>query len=84
MARTSLEHAFIAGGSLWSDGKTFAPVKECAGVQLGAAQIAATCQKFLEGSDKARLQWKLEQQFREFEARPWPPVTAESSRAEER
>ena len=37
MARTSLEHAFITGASLWSDGKTFAPVKECAGVQPGAA-----------------------------------------------
>ena len=29
MARTSLEHAFIAGSSLWSDGKTFSPMKEC-------------------------------------------------------
>ena len=41
----------------------------------------ATCQKFLDGSDKARLQWKLEQQFREFEGREWPAATVESSRA---
>jgi len=81
MARTSLEHAFIKGSSLWSDGRTFAPVKECAGVQPGAASPAATCQQFLDGSDKARLQWQLEQQFREFEARQWPVITAESSRA---
>ena len=81
MSRTSLEHAFIKGASLWSDGKTFAPVKECAGVQFGAASPAATCQKFLDGSDKARLQWRLEQQFREFEGRDWLAVTVESSRA---
>jgi len=81
MARTSLEHAFINGGSLWSDGKTFAPVKECVGVQTGAASPAATCQKFLDSSEKARLQWQLEQQFREFEAREWPAAKIESSRA---
>ncbi len=69
MARTSLEHAFVSGGSLWSDGKSFAPVKECYGaIQHGAAPSPA-CQKFLDSSEKARLQLKLEQQFREFEGR---------------
>ena len=81
MARTSLEHAFIDGGSLWNDGKTFVPVKECAGITSGAASPAAACQKFLDGSEKARLQWQLEQQFREFEARQWPEARVESSRA---
>ncbi len=66
MARTSLEHSFVAGSSLWSDGKTFAPIKECTSVQSGAAPSSA-CQKFLDSSEKARLQLKLEQQFREFE-----------------
>jgi adenosine deaminase len=80
MARTSLQHAFIQGPSLWSDGKTFAPVKECAGMQ-SAKTPGATCQKFMDGSEKARLQWELEQQFREFEGREWPAVTVESSRA---
>jgi adenosine deaminase len=80
MARTSLQHAFIQGSSLWSDGKTFAPVKECAGMQ-SAKTPGATCQKFMDGSEKARLQWELEQQFREFEGREWPAVTVESSRA---
>jgi len=78
MARTSLEHAFIAGSSLWSDGKTFTPVKECAGAQ-SIATVSAGCQKFLDSSEKARLQLKLEQQFREFEGRIWP-VKVESSR----
>ena len=30
MARTSLQFAFIAGGSLWSDARKFVPVTECA------------------------------------------------------
>ncbi|HEY4930706.1 MAG TPA: adenosine deaminase [Terriglobales bacterium] len=80
MARTSLEHAFLKGTSLWSDGKTFVPAKECAGLQAATTPSAA-CQSFLDGSDKARLQWQLEQQFREFEGRKWPAVTVERSRA---
>ena len=80
MARTSLEHAFLKGNSLWGSGKSFVPVKECAGLQTTATPSAA-CQSLLDGSDKARLQWQLEQQFREFEGRQWPAITAESSRA---
>jgi adenosine deaminase len=80
MARTSLEHAFIKGDSLWSNGKTFVPAKECAGIQPGAAP-SRTCQKLLNGSEKAGLQWKLEQQFREFESTKWPASIVESSRA---
>ncbi len=79
MARTSLEHAFVSGGSLWSDDKSFVPVKQCAGIQPGVTPSSG-CQKYLETSEKAQLQLKLEQQFREFEARQWP-ATAESSRA---
>ena len=80
MTRTSLEHTFIKGGSLWIDGKAFVPVKECAGLQSPATPSSA-CQSFLNGSEKAGLQWQLEQQFHEFEAREWPAVTVESSRA---
>jgi adenosine deaminase len=67
MARTSLEHAFIGGASLWRDGKAFTVVKECAGV----TSPSGACQKFLDGSEKARLQWKLETEFRQFEANSW-------------
>ncbi len=71
MARTSLEHAFIGGPSLWRDGKAFIVVKECASDKVAATQPSAVCQKFLDGSEKARLQWKLETEFRQFEANPW-------------
>jgi hypothetical protein len=80
MARTSLEHSFIHGASLWSDGKTFAPVKDCAGSVSGAT-VPLACQKFLEANEKAKLQMTLEQQFREFEGRKWPAITVESSPA---
>ena len=83
MARTSLEHAFLAGPSLWSDGKAFVPVKDCAGIFSGPA-VSASCQKFLDSSEKARLQFQLEQQFREFESGKWPTVTAENPRAGKR
>ena len=80
MARTSLEHAFLPGASLWRNPKTFVPVPECAGDRAGAKLASARCQKFLDGSEKARLQWKLESNYREFETRDWV-VTAGSSRA---
>jgi len=80
MARTSLEHSFIHGASLWNDSKAFAPVKDCAAA-TSSTTISAACQTFLDASDKAKVQLKLEQQFREFESRKWPAITAESSPA---
>ena len=71
MARTSLEYAFVPGASLWSDGKNFVMVKEC-----GGGGTSAACQKLVGSSEKARLQWKLEEQFREFEGQGWRAETA--------
>lgn len=69
MARTSLEHAFVSGDSLWSDGFAFTLVRACTTDQ-GTAKPSTGCQRLLDGSQKARLQWRLEQQFRDFEAKP--------------
>jgi hypothetical protein len=80
MARTSLEHAFIHGASLWSEGKTFAPVKDCVAA-VSSTTVSAACQKFLDANEKAKLQMKLELQFREFEGSKWPAITVESSPA---
>jgi adenosine deaminase len=79
MARTGLEHAFIDGQSLWSDGRSFRPVRDCAADRLGTRTTSNGCQKFLDTNEKARLQWKLELQFREFESQTWP-ATARSIR----
>lgn len=68
MARTSLQFAFIPGTSIWSDAKTFRTVPQCAGERPGQA-VSRNCQQFLATSEKARLQWELEKDFREFESR---------------
>jgi hypothetical protein len=67
MARTSLQFAFISGGSIWSDARKFTPVAQCAS-DVAAMKVSTTeCQQYLAGSDKARLQWQLEEQFQVFE-----------------
>jgi len=71
MARTSLEHAFIGGASLWRNGSAFITVQQCAGEKPSAQKASSACQKFLDGSEKARLQWKLEAEFSQFESRQW-------------
>jgi adenosine deaminase len=68
MARTSLEHAFLPGASLWSDAKKFVIVKECAADKPSAKLLSANCQKVIDGSQKAREQWKLERSLAEFES----------------
>jgi adenosine deaminase len=65
MARQSLEHSFIPGESLWRDG--LRKVSACASDGLKSDKASPACQKFLEGSEKARVQWKWEQEFKKFE-----------------
>ena len=70
MARNSLQYAFIAGGSLWSDSRKFVPVAQCA-QDVGAMKLKSDgCRQYVAGSEKAKLQWKLEEDFRAFE-REW-------------
>jgi hypothetical protein len=68
MARQSLEHSFLPGESLWSEGKTATLAGACAGEHPGDAKVSSACQKLLEASEKARVQWKLEEGFAKFEA----------------
>jgi hypothetical protein len=67
MARQSLDHSFLAGAGLWSDEEALHPVTACADDRPEVARVSAGCQKFLDGNDRARVQWKLEQKFAEFE-----------------
>ena len=67
MARNSLQYAFIAGESLWSDGRKFVPVVQCAHDVADTRLTSNSCRKFLAGSEKAMLQWQLEQDFNAFE-----------------
>jgi adenosine deaminase len=68
MTRTGLEHAFLPGASLWSDAKKFATVKECANDRPSAKLLTANCQKFIDASQKAREQMRLEHSLATFEA----------------
>ena len=70
LARTSMEHDFLPGASLWARPDDFAaPVDACKGQALGAEKPSAECKAFLEKSEKAAAQWELERRFRAFEAR---------------
>jgi hypothetical protein len=68
MARTSLEHAFLPGVSLWSDARKFTAVHECAADRPTTMPNPA-CTKFLNSSEKAREQWRLEHRFADFEGK---------------
>jgi adenosine deaminase len=66
MARTSLEHSFMPGASLWSEGREFKRTAACEGDEASDSS-SAKCHKFLAGSERARVQWELEQTFTSFE-----------------
>jgi adenosine deaminase len=67
MARNSLTYAFIAGGSLWSDPRKFTPVAQCAQDVATMNLTSNGCKQYVGGSEKAKLQWQLEEDFRKFE-----------------
>ena len=68
MARDSLQYAFVAGAGLWRDAGKSLAVAQCGGDIPGANVITNGCRQYLSGSEKARLQWKLEEEFRAFES----------------
>lgn len=69
LARTSMEHNFLPGASLWAAADDFVrPADDCRGQVLGAEKPLPRCKAFLDKSEKAAAQWELERRFREFEA----------------
>ena len=68
MVRDSLEHAFLPGASLWLAPENFTMVSACSGERLDKEPQSAPCRKFLAASERARLQWKGENDFSQFEA----------------
>jgi len=71
MARASLEHSFIPGDSLWSDGGSdgheLRLTAACADDKASGDRLSGKCQKLIGASERARVQWQLEQAFAEFE-----------------
>jgi adenosine deaminase len=69
MVRTSLEHSFLPGASLWQEPDKFRrTVDDCAGDSLGTANPSSKCASFLQSSQRAQQQWELERRFDTFEA----------------
>ncbi|MDQ5986336.1 MAG: Adenosine deaminase [Syntrophus sp. SKADARSKE-3] len=72
LVRTSLEQAFIRGGSLWKiAGDVPVPVDACLADFPGSTTPSAPCQAYLQANDKAAEQWRLERRLSEFEIRRW-------------
>jgi len=68
-ARTSIEHSFLPGNSLWQQQDAFTQtVPACASQPLGAANPTPKCLSFLQSSEKAAEQWQLEHRFGLFES----------------
>jgi adenosine deaminase len=68
MARNSLQYAFLPGVSLWADARRFIPVAQCSKDVPAKSSISNACNQFLAASEKARLQLKLEEEFKAFES----------------
>jgi len=62
-ARTSLEHSFLAGSSLWQKQDDFTQM-----VPVCAVTTSAACASYLKSSDKAQQQIELEHRFTAFES----------------
>jgi len=69
MARASLEHSFIPGDSLWSDGRALRRAAACADEKTSGDRATGKCEKFIGANERARVQWQLERAFAEFEKR---------------
>ena len=70
LARNSLQYAFITGGSVWSEGPKFVPVAQCRQDIALMKLTSNACRQYVDSSEKAKLQWKLEEEFGDFE-RKW-------------
>ena len=69
MVRTSLEHSFLPGGSLWSAPDVFTrAISACSRDSLGTEKPSSGCAAFLKSSERAQQQWELERRFRAFES----------------
>jgi len=66
--RNSIEYSFLQGRSIWaSKGDYSKLVAECSRCSLGSKNPDAKCKAFLDSSEKARIEWKLEGDLAAFE-----------------
>ena len=70
LARNSLEYSFIGGESLWQSSDFVTMINACVDDVPGGT-LSQGCNEFLQTSDRAREQWRLESEFAEFENLSW-------------
>ncbi|CEK09690.1 adenosine deaminase family protein [Legionella hackeliae] len=61
--RNALSYSFLSGKSLWLDPAKAKPVKACQNLH------STSCLAFIKTSEKAKLQWQLEDKLNQFEIR---------------
>ena len=67
-ARSSLEHSFLPGGSLWIAPDNFTRrLAACSALIAPATLPPGPCAAFLKTSERATQQWELERRFAAFE-----------------
>ena len=70
IVRTSLEHSFLPGASIWqqSTPETLDRSLAACASQFGQDTPIGECADLVQGSEKAQQQWELERRFHDFEA----------------
>jgi adenosine deaminase len=69
MARTSIEHSFLPGPSLWLTPDDFTAINTaCKTDPIGADTPSPKCAAFLQSSERAAEQWQLEHRYQLFES----------------
>jgi adenosine deaminase len=76
MVRDSLDHSFLPGPSLWAASQSSQAAGSgrsemasvCSHEALRPEPVSSACRRFLDSSDKARIEWKEELEFSRFEA----------------
>ncbi|MGQ9366690.1 adenosine deaminase family protein [Azospirillum sp. ST 5-10] len=66
-ARAGLEHSFLPGASLWDDAARGVRVAPCRAAAPAGGALPDACRSLLDASEKARLQWRLEEALAAFE-----------------
>jgi len=67
LVRNSITYSFLPGKSVWQNDDYKQFVSECKRDKPSAEKLSSSCEMFLRQNEKAAMQWKLEQQFLEFE-----------------
>lgn len=67
MVRNSITYSFLPGTSIWNNPELFSVTTSCKHDLLGTSHPSTPCKQFLQNSEKAQMQWQLENEFNIFE-----------------